>query len=349
MLQIELRLKICVLFLCFIGVTLGLNSCLQTSQTSSASGTRGTASIDTLPRILVFSKTQGWKHSSIPFANEAIQKLGRENNFLVDTTKNAAYFHDDSLRNYNAVIFNSTTGNVLNSKQQAAFERYIQAGGGFMGIHSAADTEYEWPWYNRLVGAYFSSHPLHPGERKAVIDVVDKDHVSTSHLPDRWERTDEWYNYRSIYSGINVLAYLDEETYEGGTNGANHPIIWYHEYDGGRAFYTGGGHMDESYSDPVFVEHILGGIKYAMGDGTPLDYSKSYAVEMPEENRFVKTVLVNDLNTPMELAVSDDGRIFYTELRTANLFVYNTNTNENSVAHRFDVVTKGGTGLIGVT
>ncbi|HMJ68270.1 MAG TPA: ThuA domain-containing protein [Cyclobacteriaceae bacterium] len=300
------------------------------------------------PRVLVFSKTKGWKHSSIPFADAAIQKLGLENSFKVDTTKDASVFTDNSLKKYHAVVFNNTTRNVLNAEQQAAFERYIQAGGGYVGIHSAADTEYEWPWYGQLMGAHFSSHPHNSNIRKATVNVTDKSHISTQHLPDKWERTDEWYNYRSFYSGLKILAYLDENTYEGGTNGGNHAIAWYHEFDGGRAFYTGGGHQDSSYSEPLFIKHLMGGIKYAMGDGK-LDYSKSHSVAMPEENRFVKTILVNDLNTPMELAVSDDGRVFFTELRTANLSMYDTKTGKYTLVHRFDVATKGGTGMIGVS
>ncbi len=300
------------------------------------------------PRVLVFSKTKGWKHTSIPFGIEAIFNMGKENGFLVDTTTNSSFFDDFNLKQYHAVIFNNTTQNVLNAEQQAAFERYIQAGGGFVGIHAAADTEYEWPWYNKLMGAHFSSHPHNPNVKKATVSVTNKTHPSTSGLPDRWERTDEWYNYRSFYPGIKVLAYLDENSYEGGANGSNHPIAWYHEFDGGRAFYTGGGHENSSFSEPLFLNHLLGGIKYAMGDGK-LDFNKAYAVTVPEENRFVKTTLVNDLNTPMELAVADDGRVFYTELRTANLYVYDTRTSKNTLIHQFEVATKGGTGLIGVT
>ena len=207
--------------LCLFGTSAGLYSCLNTGQTAKQA-----RSIVAKPRVLVFSKTKGWKHSSIPFANTTIQKFGKEHNFQVDTTKNAAYFTDDSLRHYQAVVFNSTTGNVLTQEQQAAFERYIQAGGGYMGIHSAADTEYEWPWYNKLMGAHFSSHPLQPGERKATVEILDKSHPATAGLPDTWPRTDEWYNYRSFYPDLKVLANLDENSYEGGTNGANHPIAW---------------------------------------------------------------------------------------------------------------------------
>ena len=299
------------------------------------------------PRILIFSKTKGWKHTSIPFAIAAIQKLGNANGFSVDTTKNAALFTDENLKQYAAVIFNSTTGNVLNGEQQAAFERYIQAGGGYVGIHAAADTEYDWPWYGKLMGAHFSSHPHNPNVRKATVAVTDKTHPATSMLPNRWERTDEWYNYRSFYSGIKVLADLDENTYEGGTNGANHHISWYHEFDGGRAFYTGGGHTDESFSEPLFLSHLLGGIKYAIGAGKPLDYRKAYAKVTPEQNRFVKTVLVNDLNSPMELAIAPDGRVFFTEL-FGNLSVYDPRTGKNTLIHKFPITNMGGTGVIGL-
>ena len=338
-------------FLTAAGATLGLYACLNTqkvaTQTATTTSTQ-TAAPMAPRRVLVFSKTKGWKHTSIPFGIAALQKLGRENSFRVDTTKNANYFTDDSLKNYQAVVFLSTTGNVLNPVQQAAFERYIQAGGGYMGIHAAADTEYDWPWYNKLVGAYFSSHPSNSNVRKATVDVTDKSHPSTTHLPDRWERTDEWYNYRSFYTDLNVLANLDENTYEGGTNGSNHPIVWYHEFDGGRAFYTGGGHEDASFSEPLFVTHLLGGLNYVMGKGEPLNYSKAYAVVMPEENRFTKTVLVNDLNEPMELAITADNRVFFTE-RSGNLSVYDARTNESKVMHKFAVATKQGFGVQGVT
>ncbi|RYF60196.1 MAG: ThuA domain-containing protein, partial [Cytophagaceae bacterium] len=231
----------------------------------------------TPPTVLVFSKTKGWHHTSIPFGIAAVQQLGQANGFAVDTTTNARLFTDDNLKKYAAVVWMSTTGNVLNGEQQAAFERYIQAGGGYVGVHAAADTEYDWPWYGKLMGAFFSSHPHNSNIRKATVEIVDAANPATAMLPARWERTDEWYNYRSFYSDIKVLADLDENTYEGGTNGAHHHISWYHDFDGGRAFYTGNGHTDESYSDPLFLGHLLGGLKYAMGDNKPLDYSKAYA------------------------------------------------------------------------
>jgi cytochrome c len=298
------------------------------------------------PKVLVFSKTSGWHHASIPAGIAAIQKLGGENGYNVDTTTNGARFSDDQLKQYQAVIFLNTTGNVLNGEQQAAFERYIQAGGGYAGVHAAADTEYDWPWYGKLAGAYFESHPNEEGT--AIIDITDKNHPATAGLPDQWKRADEWYNYKSIYSDIKVLATLDESSYAGGTNGSNHPIAWYHEYDGGRAFYTGCGHREESYSDTVFLKHLQGGIQYAMGSGQKLDYSKAYAKVTPDQNRFVKTILTADINSPMELAVADDGRVFFTQL-FGEFSVFNTKTNKVKLIHKFPITNIGGTGLIGLT
>lgn len=234
-------------------------------QNSSASRPADETDETEQARVLVFSKTSGYYHESIPTGIAAVQKLGDENGFQVDTTKDATDFTSENLKQYQAIIFLSTTQDVLNEEQQKAMEGYIKGGGGFVGVHAAADTEYDWPWYNKLVGAYFKSHPNNPNVRKAVVEVISKDHPSTENLPDKWERSDEWYNYKSINPDLKVLAKLDEKSYEGGENGDMHPIIWYHEYDGGRAFYTGGGHTKESFEDPVFMQHLLGGIQYAMG------------------------------------------------------------------------------------
>ena len=133
-----------------------------------------------------------------------------------------------------------------------------------MGIHAASDTEYDWPWYGRMVGAYFDSHPNNPNVRMATLDVVNRNHPSTSHLDNSWERSDEWYNFRDINPDIEVLINLDEDSYDGGTNGEFHPIAWFHEYEGGRVFYTGGGHTSSSFDEPDFQQHLLGGIEYCL-------------------------------------------------------------------------------------
>lgn len=215
----------------------------------------------TAKRVLIFSKTKGYHHASIPAGIAAIQKLGTENNFKVDTTTDASLFTKKNLKKYAAVIFVSTTGDVLNDEQQAVFEKFIRSGGGFMGIHAATDTEYDWPWYNQLVGAYFKSHPK---QQEAVFNVVDGTDISTKHLPAVWKRFDELYNFKSIQPGLHILITIDEKTYTGGENGDTHPMAWYHDFDGGRAFYTALGHTDESYADPLYLKHVLGGIQYAM-------------------------------------------------------------------------------------
>ncbi len=217
-----------------------------------------------IKNVLIFSKTAGYRHESIEPGTSAIKKLGKLHAFTVTATEDASYISTDSLKAYDAVIFLSTTEDILNAAQEQSFKAYIQAGGGFVGIHAAADTEYEWPWYGKLLGAYFESHP--EGQPQATVRVVDTTHLATKNIPKIWSHKDEWYNYKNISKNITVLAIVDESTYEGGTNGANHPIAWFQEYDGGKMFYTGLGHTAESYTDTYFLAHILGGIQYVLAD-----------------------------------------------------------------------------------
>ncbi|WP_461098499.1 ThuA domain-containing protein [Spirosoma luteolum] len=295
-----------------------------------------------LNRVLVFAKTKGFRHASIPAGKRAIMKLGAENGFAVDTTEDASQFTEANLKRYGAVIWLSTTGNVLDNAQQAAFERYIQAGGGFVGIHAATDTEYDWPWYNQLVGAYFLSHPK---QQNAEIAIIDKNHPSTSMLPDRWKRFDELYNFKSIVDGIHVLGKIDEKTYQGGANGDNHPFMWYRDFDGGKMFYTAGGHTDESYVEPLFLQHLLGGIKSVMA--TSLKFSQAKTQPYPEENRFERTVLSPSLDEPTELAVLDNGKVLFAE-RKGDLKLYNPATKSVKTVARFPVYTKFEYGLMGL-
>lgn len=216
-------------------------------------------------RVLVFTRTAGFRHEAIPDALAAIEALGAEHGFAVDATEDPAVFDDARLAGYHAVVFLLTTGDVLDAGQQAAFERFIRAGGGYAGVHSAADTEYDWPWYVDLLGASFDSHPA---IQTATLYVEEPSHPSTAGLPERWVRDDEWYNFRANPRGsVQVLLALDEASYEGGTMGGDHPIAWYHTYEGGRAWYTGLGHTRESYAEPLFLRHLLGGIQYAIGLG----------------------------------------------------------------------------------
>lgn len=212
--------------------------------------------------VLVFHKTAGYAHGSIPVGIRTIKELGQEHNISVDATADASWFTAEKLKTYGAVVFLNTTQDVLDATQQTAFEQYIRSGRGFVGVHAATDTEYDWPWYNGLVGAYFNGHP---DIQRATLRVARRDHAAATTLPDPWQRTDEWYNFRNMAPDLRVLLTIDESTYTGGTHGATHPVAWYHSYDGGRAFYTALGHTDESYAEPAFRQHLWGGIKYALG------------------------------------------------------------------------------------
>jgi cytochrome c len=220
-------------------------------------------------RVLVFTRTAGFRHSSIPPAVQALRELGAQNGFTIDATEDPGGFTDANLARYNAVAFLLTTGDVLDDVQQAAFQRYIRSGHGFVGVHSASDTEHSWPWYRRLVGTHFKSHPA---IQSATLDVADRRHFSTVGLPLRWTRRDEWYNFATDpRRSVRVLVTLDETTYAPGDGamGRDHPIAWAHEFDGGRAWYTAGGHTEESYSEPLFRAHLLGGVRYAAGLAPP--------------------------------------------------------------------------------
>ena len=220
---------------------------------------------DSAYEVLVFSKTAGWRHDSIPEGVQTLRELGAANNFAVTTTEDANQFTASNLARFKAVVFLNTTGDILNSTQQTAFESYIRAGGGYVGVHSAADTEYDWPFYGELVGAYFAGHPA--AQQSANVKVENRATAATSHLPQTWRRWDEWYNYRTNpRSTARVLASLDETSYRPETGAmGDHPHTWCKTYQGGRSFYTGNGHTKESYSDPAFRAMLLGGLRYAAG------------------------------------------------------------------------------------
>jgi cytochrome c len=273
-------------------------------------------------RILIYSRTAGFRHSSIDEGITAIKLLGEQNGFHVDAIEEPTLFTDAVLSKYDAVVFLSTTGDTLNNDaQQAAFERYIRAGGGYVGIHSAADTEYLWPWYGQMVGGYFRNHPN--GTPAATVLVEDTGHHSTRHLPAVWPRVDEWYNYQGIVnpvvngggtdysprnSGVHVLLKMDESTYAeaDGSDGVNddHPIAWCHRFDGGRAWYTGLGHTEASYLEPNFLKHVLGGLEIASGVVTD------------------KECGVTSRSVPSDVSGSVPGTLSLTVSPTANLGVF---------------------------
>ncbi|MBQ72879.1 MAG: Crp/Fnr family transcriptional regulator [Planctomycetaceae bacterium] len=239
-------------------------------QDAAPTKVRKTASGDQ-PMVLVFSRTKGFRHGSIPSGIKAMRGIGKEYGFRVEATEDPTWFQPEKLSKFDGVVFLNTTGDVLDDEQQKSFEAFIRGGGGYVGVHSAADTEYDWPWYGRLVGAYFKTHPrIQP----ATINVENRTFPATKFLPEKWQRTDEWYVYReNPRPKVKVLLSLDESSYEGGGMNGDHPIAWYQEYDGGRAFYTGGGHTNESYEEPMFRRHLGEAVMWSTGKrpipGTP--------------------------------------------------------------------------------
>ncbi|MEZ4312646.1 MAG: ThuA domain-containing protein [Polyangiaceae bacterium] len=257
-----------------------------TGGTGGAAGSGGTATTTTDtptgPRhLLLFSRTTGFKHASIPKAVDALTTRATAEGWEVTATEDPTFFVADNLKSVSVAAFVMTSGDVLDDAQQAAFESFIQSGGGFVGVHSATDTEYDWPWYGGLVGGYFKAHPAIQG---ASLRVERPSHASTHHLPPVWSRTDEWYSFQANpRQDLIVLLSLDETSYDtGGTAMGDHPIAWYHGWDGGRSFYTALGHTEESWSEPAFLDHVWGGIAWAAGtDWDQLALSELDGVEAP--------------------------------------------------------------------
>jgi type 1 glutamine amidotransferase len=245
----------------------GLASCLLVLAGCSGGGARGDASADVDPsafKVLLFSRTTGFRHDSIPTAIAALTELGPMGGYVAEATEDPAVFTADELARFRVVVFLMTTGDAVDAAGQAAFEAWIGAGGNYVGVHSAADTEYDWPFYGQLVGAYFKQHPA---IQPATVHVEVADHPATAGLPSSWMRTDEWYDFQTNpRSTATVLMTIDESTYSGGTMGADHPLVWAHATTGGgRAIYTEMGHTQESYADPLFRQHLVGAIRWAAG------------------------------------------------------------------------------------
>ena len=225
------------------------------------SGVNEDAAVVAPLRVLVFSRTLGFRHGSIQDGQEALQAAAEDRGWAIETTEDAERFTDATLATFDVVVFLSTTGNVLDDDQQGALERYMTAGGGWVGIHAAADCEYDWDYYGQLVAAWFRRHPR---IQDATLHVEDGSHPATAHLDSVWARRDEWYDFRTNpRPDVQVLITIDESSYEGGEMGDDHPIAWVHENLGGRAFYTAGGHTSQSFQESDFVTHIVAGIEWA--------------------------------------------------------------------------------------
>ncbi|MCC6722950.1 MAG: ThuA domain-containing protein [Saprospiraceae bacterium] len=322
------------------------------------------------PKVLVFSKTSGYRHANIEAGVYALQAMGMNEGFQVDATEDSTKITEENLRQYAAVIFLNTSGDVLNNWQQADFQRYIEAGGGFVGIHGAAATEYDWKWYGKLVGAFFDEHPA---IQEANVKVVNTDHPATKGLPATWTRTDEWYNFKPVPPNDKVyitgakgnFTHSSTDSSEAAINVPNsvrwtydkskpflspdikillavegvkqdatipnpsslipqsYPISWAHEYEGGRSFYTGLGHTEAGLKDRNFIKHLAGGIKWAIGKGR-LNYAKAKTQRIPPPERFVRTVLADNLDEPTELAVFPDasGKVLFVERKGAIKIYY---------------------------
>ena len=234
-------------------------------------GCQGQASLENLyvdpsntQTVLVLTATEGYVHEeAIPAGKELLIRLGKENGFNVLHARQSAALESVDFSSLDAMVFLCTTLDIFNSQQEALVKNYIQNGGGYVGIHAAADTEYDWPWYGQLVGAYFESHP--EGTPRATLTTLETDTQFTNHLPASWSIDDEWYNYTFQNEALIPLLNLEESSYVGGTNGNTHPITWYHDFDGGRSFYTGLGHKRTTYEDPRFIQLLQKGLVYAMG------------------------------------------------------------------------------------
>lgn len=225
-------------------------------------GTGGSAEPGAL-EVLLFSRTALYRHAAIPVAIDALEGAAAERGWTIVATEDPATFDDGGLAEFDVVVFLMTTGDVLSADQEAAFERFIRSGRGYVGVHSASDTEYDWPWYGQLVGAYFLGH----GDIQAATVHVDAEgHPALADVPDPWVRTDEWYGFQTNpRDQVDVLLEVDETSFVAGAGamGEDHPIAWCHDFDGGRSFYTALGHTTESYADATFLAHLLRGIEWA--------------------------------------------------------------------------------------
>ena len=231
-------------------------------------------------RLLVYTKNgKGYVHDNIPGSIEAIRALAREHHFSIDASDDPAVFTDDNLKKYTALVFSNTNNAVFDTDaQRVALMRYVQAGGGFVALHSASGTEREWRWFARLLGGAFSCHA--PFQKFGVL-ILDRTHPSVAHLPERWETEDECYYLVRMNVNMRILAVNDLSTIQDpkekpATFGDVFPSVWYQEFDGGRQWYTSLGHRKDDYARPEFRQHLLGGIRSVVRDA-PLDYSRAYA------------------------------------------------------------------------
>ncbi len=221
-------------------------------------------------KVLVFTKTTGWHHESILDAVSAVRSLSEKHHFEMEWHEDASRINDDNLQQFDAIMFLSTSGDILNDDQKRAMEKFIRSGKGFIGVHSASDTEYDWEWYTQLVGRMFEIHPV---IQTASLQLESRNFPGLERMPDSLLWTDEWYDLSpEKVEGLNYLLSVDERSYDtksdwgdkkGDGMGDFHPISWYHDFDGGRSFYTALGHLPAVYKNELFLDHLYGGIYWA--------------------------------------------------------------------------------------
>ncbi|WP_193607977.1 ThuA domain-containing protein [Nocardioides lijunqiniae] len=299
--------------------------------------------------VLIFSKTTQFRHTEAIAQGTPVLKAALEaEGMQVTVSEDSALFTDANLAQYDAIMMFQASGDPWDADQKAALQRYVQAGGGIVGVHNATDMRGDWAWWDAMVGTVMPGHaatgttPGLPG----TVRVEDHDHPSTEHLEQRWSRADEWYNYSTNVRGdAHVLATMDESTYDAGGNkmGYDHPISWCKPYDGGRTWMTGMGHFGSHYTaEPAFVQHIVGGTKYAAGlepgdcGGTVWD-------------NYEKVALDENTSAPFAMDVAPDGKVFYTELVRGEIRVYDPTTQVTSTAVSIPVYSGGEDGLLGIT
>jgi len=218
--------------------------------------------------VLVFSKTAGFRHESISSGLKMLYDQSKKQNWVITATENAGLFTDGFLSNFDVVVFLNPTGDAINAAGQTAFEKFMKSGKGFIGIHAAADCEYDWPFYGNLVGGYFKTHPA---SQEATVVFEKSDHPAMKPFKGMKSYTtfDEWYTFKANpRPNVNVLATLDEKSIKKFDNDnfrmGDHPIIWWSEKDGIRSFYTGFGHTHEAFQDKLIIEHITNAVNWAV-------------------------------------------------------------------------------------
>lgn len=221
-------------------------------------------------RVLIFSHSTGWRHKSIETGVEALKALGAREGYEMVATEDPAIFSTESLKDFDAIILLNTTadGKTENSywfvgERKAAFKAFVQNGGGIVGIHAATDSHYDWPWYGKMIGGYFKRHPK--GTPTGTLTVVNADHPSTADIPTEFVRTDEWYYVKDFNTDVTLLVTIDPVSI-GQPDEGPQPVAWFHEYDGGRVFYTSMGHTNETYAEPIFLSHVAGGLHWVLGE-----------------------------------------------------------------------------------